>query len=126
MNILVIDDRDFFLKYAESLLKEHKVFTAASIPEAMPTLKKHDIELVFCDLHMPPITFEVILRFLDSVAAIPVVIVSADVDHEYALDRQKMAEYVKEIQSHPDHLGMECIEVMKAKIEMMRKKLSGN
>jgi DNA-binding NtrC family response regulator len=90
--VLVVDDHEPVRKQLYWALEEnYRVLEAASRPQALALLEKNNVDVVLCDLRLPPNESDITegLAILESVRAfnplLPVIVITGDEDRETAL-----------------------------------------
>ncbi|MGH9846169.1 MAG: sigma-54-dependent transcriptional regulator, partial [Blastocatellia bacterium] len=90
--VLVVDDHESVRKQIYWTLEEnYQVLEAASRAQALALLEKNEVDVVLCDLRLPPHESDITegLAILESVRALnpllPVIVITGDEDRETAL-----------------------------------------
>lgn len=90
LNVLIVDDSGIIRAMIEKTLRMTQtplgeVFQAANGAEALKLLGGQWVDLIFCDLHMPEMTGDELIRRMKAdplLKSIPVVVVSSDGSQE--------------------------------------------
>lgn len=98
--VLIVDDQDSIRRQLASLLEDdYTIIQASSRREALATIERKKVDVVICDLHMPPNEDDITegLGVLEGVSKfnslIPVIVVTGDDSRNAAMEVAKRSAY---------------------------------